>query len=354
MARIVVELTNRCNLSCGHCYDERHAATGNLPLVVIDRVLDEGKQCGIDHLSFTGGEPTLHPQFDEIVRRLCRAGYTFSLVTNGTLFPRLYSLFLTHRHSFRGVTFSLDGATEQVHDRLRGNGSFRDVMRAAAICVYKDLPFTFNMVLTRQNRHQISGMVRLAARLGSGGLRFGHLMPTAATALRGLDLSPQERRRAEAEIWDLQKTAPLPVGMAPGYFSESPMFPCSPLELEEYNLDYRGNLTLCCHLSDYPDAGAGTDRIASLHEMGLVQACDRFRQRVASYLADKESRIRQHRFSELDHFPCWYCVQYLGKVEALRRFPNHLWLQEDQHAGRSDDQTGAARASPSRRGGCGA
>ena len=65
-------------------------------------------------------------------------------------------------------------------------GSYRRVMRAASICVLKDLPFTLNMVLTAQNRHEVAEMVGLAARLGSRGVRFGHLMPTPETAIRGL------------------------------------------------------------------------------------------------------------------------------------------------------------------------
>jgi MoaA/NifB/PqqE/SkfB family radical SAM enzyme len=90
MARIVIELTNRCNLHCQHCYEERHAATGDLSLAMVDKVLQEGKSCGIDHLAFTGGEPTLHRQFAEIIRRVCGAGYTFSFVSNGMNFPQLY------------------------------------------------------------------------------------------------------------------------------------------------------------------------------------------------------------------------------------------------------------------------
>ena len=54
MARLVIELTNRCNLRCQHCFEERHAATGDLSLEVIEKVLREGKSCGIDHLAFTG------------------------------------------------------------------------------------------------------------------------------------------------------------------------------------------------------------------------------------------------------------------------------------------------------------
>ena len=116
------------------------------------------------------------------------------------------------------MTFSLDGAREETHDRLRGKGSYRRVMRAASICVFKDLPFTLNMVLTAQNRHEVAEMVWLAERLGSGGVRFGHLMPTPETALRRLDLSPQERREVEAEIWRLQKSAASAGRHGPGLF----------------------------------------------------------------------------------------------------------------------------------------
>jgi MoaA/NifB/PqqE/SkfB family radical SAM enzyme len=326
--RIVIELTNRCNLSCGHCFDERHAASGDLSLEVIDKVLREGKSCGIEQLSFTGGEPTIHRGFEEIVERVSAAGYRFSFVSNGTSFPKIYPLLLKQCGCFLGVTFSLDGAREETHDRLRGKGSYRSVMRAASICNFKDLPFTFNMVLTAQNRNEIGEMVWLAERLGSGGVRFGHLMPTQETVLRQLDLSPQERREVESEIWRLRSCASLPVGIAPGYFTEAPFFPCGPLELEEYNLDYNGNLTLCCQLSGNSGINQGADVMGNLHQMSLAEACERFRQRTAKYLADKQDKISNEQFTELDHFPCWYCLKYLGKTSWLNNFPNHPWARE--------------------------
>jgi MoaA/NifB/PqqE/SkfB family radical SAM enzyme len=43
MARLVIELTNRCNLRCLHCFTERHAGTDDLPLAILDTVLHEGK-----------------------------------------------------------------------------------------------------------------------------------------------------------------------------------------------------------------------------------------------------------------------------------------------------------------------
>ena len=325
MARVVIELTNRCNLSCGHCFDERHAASGELSLQIFEKVLRDGKDCGIEQLSFTGGEPTLHSRFRHIIERVSASGYPFSFVSNGTTFPKLYSLLDKHRRCFLGVTFSLDGAREQTHDRLRGRGSYRHVMRAASICVLKEFPFTFNMVLTSDNRDETAEMVQLAERLGSAGVRFGHIMPTSLTALRKLDLSPMQRREAETQIWHLKRTAAIPVGMAPGYFSERALFPCGPLELEEYNLDYKGNLTLCCQLSGHSGNGEGADIVGNLAHISLAQACARFRHRVATYLADKREKINKTELCELDYFPCWYCLKYLGKTSWLDQFPNHSW-----------------------------
>jgi MoaA/NifB/PqqE/SkfB family radical SAM enzyme len=314
VSRLVVELTNRCNLRCQHCFDERHAATGELSLEILEKVLREGKSCGIDHLSFTGGEPTIHREFDEIVRRVSDAGYAFGFVSNGVRIPQIYPLLVEHRTAFRGATFSLDGAREETHDVLRGRGSYRQVMRAATVFVAKDLPFTLNMVLTAKNRHEVGPMVELAGRLGSRAIRFGHLMSTPGTARRGLDLSAAERREVEAEIWRLRDSAPVLVAMAPGYYSESPFFPCGPLELEEFNLDYRGNLTLCCQLSGYDAGTSGSDRMGNLHEVSLAEACERFRGRVAIYLADKRAAVDRGELNETDHFPCWYCVKYLEKA----------------------------------------
>ena len=93
MARLVIELTNRCNLRCQHCYDERHAATGELPLAIIETVLREGQ--GLRHRP-----PGLHRRRADPASPVCRdrAGraappaITFSFVSNGATLPQIYPL----------------------------------------------------------------------------------------------------------------------------------------------------------------------------------------------------------------------------------------------------------------------
>ena len=320
LTRLVVELTNRCNLRCAHCFDVRHAGTGDLPYALVRRLLEQAAACGVEHVSFTGGEPTIHRHFREIVRDTAAAGCSFSLVSNGSTFQHIYRILVERRESFHGVTFSLDGALEGTHDRLRGPGSFRSVMRAASICVARNLPFTFNMVLTRENRGEIGAMVAMASALGSGGVRFGHLMPQSPGA-RELELSLPERRETEEEIWRLRSTSAVPVGMAPGYHSESPLFPCGPLELEEFNVDYRGNVTLCCHLSGYDGLLGGADQGGNLAETSLQQAFDRLRSTVAEYLAVKRLRIERGEMEARDYLPCLYCVGYFARMAARPAFP---------------------------------
>lgn len=319
MKTCIVELTNRCNLRCGHCYSERHAATGDLPLAMLERLIAEGHDNGVRHFSFTGGEPTLHRRFDQVVGMVSDAGYTFSLVTNGSTFPKVASMLLAHA-GFSDVTFSLDGATETTHDELRGAGSYRRVMRAASACVARGIAFTFNMVITARNRHEVEALVATAHALGASAVRFGELMFDPRALDGGLGLSATERRAIETRIREIAETAPLAVGIAPGHYSAEPFFPCAPLELNEFNVDYRGNATLCCHLSGHAGPRPDADKMGNLAEVSLREALGEFRRRVTRYLEDKRAVVENGDFHELDHFPCWYCAKYLGKT-TTQAFP---------------------------------
>ena len=303
MGRIVIELTDRCNLRCGHCIDARHGGRGELSLAVIERLLAEAKGLGFAELAFTGGEPTLHRQFFDILGRAAAGGYRFGFVTNGWAFPRLYARLLAHRTALTAITFSLDGASEATHDALRGRGSYRRVLQAMSVCVATGLPFTLNMVVTRHNRGELADLVALGAALGARGVRFGPLMPGGDPAL---ELSAAERRDAQAAIEALQGQANIPVALAPGY-ETTELRPCAPLHLEELNIDWRGNVTPCCHLSGYGEA----DRAGNLATVSLAAALGRLREANAHFLQEKEA----HR-AEADPAPCRFCLKYLHPAAA--------------------------------------
>lgn len=337
MARIVCELTNRCNLSCEHCFTGRHGGSDDLPLGVLDRILDEARDNGFNHLSFTGDDPTVHPQFPEVLRRTAEAGYRFSFVTNGWNFSNIYPRLLPHFGNLDVITFSLDGATEASHDRLRGKGSYRRALKSMSICVVKKIPFTINMVITRHNRHELETMADIATRLGCRGLRFGHLMPSFITTVQNFDLSPIERKEVEAEVRALAQGSDIPIAMAVGIHTTS-LFPCDPLNMQEINVDCHGNVTKCCHLSGHGDGVGDDDLMGNLNEESFTTLFERQNEENKRFREEKLERHAAGDLADSDYFPCWYCSVYYQKVDWLRKFKGHSWapLIRDQNPQSAD------------------
>ena len=290
---------------------------GYLSLEIIEKVLKEVKTShNIYVVSFTGGEPTSHPQLSEILKLVSHAGYSFGLVTNGWHFPNIYSVLLQYKSMLKGITFSLDGAREETHDYLRGKGSYRKVMQAVSICIVRDIPFTFNTTVASHNYDELAEVAELARKLGSRGLRFGHLMPTPLTARHKLDLPLDKQREVENTVSQLQNTLPLRIVMSPRDYI-TPDVPCSPLRMEEFNVDWRGNLTLCCNLSGY-DSKRNGDVIGNLSQMSFSEAYRRLVNLKRKFYDDKKADCRGYK--DLDHFPCLYCLNYFKKVDWLRNF----------------------------------
>ena len=324
MGKIVMELTNRCNLSCEHCFSGRHGGKDDLPIEVLQKVLTEARELGFDELSFTGGEPTIHRQFSEVIRLTHEAGYRFSFVTNGWSFSRTYPVLASYLDRLGIITFSMDGATEETHDRLRGKGSYRRLMQAISLCFMKDVPFAINMVVAAHNRHELGAMVEVAGRLGSRGVRFGHLMPAPTTTRQGLDLSPEDRKAVDAEIWLLRSRHTFPIEVAPGYYTTD-LFPCAPLQLQELNIDCQGKLGKCCHLSGHgPGVGSG-DVVGDLASMSFAEAHRRLVEENAEFHAQKIRRLAGGELRDSDYFPCWYCSVHFEKVSWLKEIKDHAW-----------------------------
>jgi radical SAM protein with 4Fe4S-binding SPASM domain len=91
----------------------------NLDFNVI-KSFDWLKEMSMHDIVLTGGEPTLHPDFEQIVMFFCNCAKTVTVTSNGTTDYYLKSVFLRDNLYFQ---ISLDGA-KSVHDSIRGKGSF--------------------------------------------------------------------------------------------------------------------------------------------------------------------------------------------------------------------------------------
>ncbi len=322
--RLTVELTDQCNLQCAYCLRDEDALHRKpatfLPVDLFARVAREAvATMGIQQVAFTGGEPALHPGFGRLLGVVADLSLTCSFVTNGWHFDRVWPHVVAHRRAITHVSFSLDGATREAHDRWRGRGSFDRVVRSFARCWAGQVPFAVKVVVRKDTAAAVESIALLVARLGAQALSFAHLMPTSAGAADGLTLSLDERAAVEREIAALAQVLRMPVRLDVGYHFTDPAAPCSPLAGTSANVDYRGRLTLCCNLSGFRGATREADVAGDLTQEPFAAAFARAR-RIAARQVERRALAlgacqRDGRPVDLQTgSPCLFCLAALGKT----------------------------------------
>lgn len=125
-----VYLTNRCNLSCPHCYMFSGKDSGNeLKTQEIKKLICDFAQIGKGTtITFSGGEPTIRTDFDEIVMTAYELGLEVKLLTNGTQLSLERIVFLSKYIS--SVQISIDGYSEESNAAIRGKGNFAKALEA--------------------------------------------------------------------------------------------------------------------------------------------------------------------------------------------------------------------------------
>jgi MoaA/NifB/PqqE/SkfB family radical SAM enzyme len=322
--RLTVELTNICNLHCSYCLRDEdalyHTPANFLAVELFARVARDARELmGIEQIMFTGGEPTLHPDFGEILSVVGELDLQCSFVTNGWHFERVWPLVIEHRHALTHVSFSLDGTTAEAHDRWRGKGSFERVVRALSRCWASRFPFHVKVGIRRDTVPELERFALFAARLGAAGLSFAHLMPTSAGVEDTSALTLDERAAADREIALLARIFQMRIGIDVGYFNVDPASPCSPLSGVSGNINYRGQLSLCCNLSGFRGGHGDVDIVGDLRDEPFASALERLR-RLAT--TQSETRVKALRAlaaagetADLTTgSPCHFCLKTLGKV----------------------------------------
>ncbi|HEV7701082.1 MAG TPA: radical SAM protein [Pyrinomonadaceae bacterium] len=324
LERLNVELTNICNLHCSYCLRDEdalyHSRANFFSVDLLSRIMREAREvAGIKHLSFTGGEATLHPRFDEIFRAVDEAGLTASFVTNGWRFERIYPMLLSHRRTLSHISFSLDGATREAHDHWRGRDSFNRLVRAFTRCRVGGIPFTVKVGIRRDTVPQFEQIAIFAARMGATALSFAHVLPTSAAVERESGLSLEMQKQAEEEIATLSSLFKMRIQIDVGYYNVNPDPPCLPLAGTTCNINYLGHLSLCCNLSGFRGANGEADVVADLNTESFAAAYERLRDVAARQLQRRadalEELAKSGQVADLyTGVPCLFCLRSLGKI----------------------------------------
>ncbi|MFE3290831.1 mycofactocin radical SAM maturase [Rhodococcus sp. NPDC059234] len=195
------ELTYACNLSCVHCLsssgrrDPRELSTEQCKSII-----DELQRMQVFYVNIGGGEPTVRSDFWELVDYATahQVGVKFS--TNGVKIDKEVAARLA-ASDYVDVQISIDGATAEVNDAVRGPGSFAMAVRALenlAEAGFRDAKIS--VVVTRQNVGQLDEFKALADRFGAT-LRITRLRPSGRGADVWDELHPTQEQQRELYDW---------------------------------------------------------------------------------------------------------------------------------------------------------
>ena len=318
------ELSNLCNLHCGHCIRGSHQAkVEHLDLALLVRVLDEAiaARQGIS-VVFTGGEPLAAPSFADAVLALEARGLPWRVVSNGWLVPRQLPVLLRHRPEF--VRISLSGASETSHDSQRGRGSWSRALLAVAVLAAHGIPAELSMVLLRENVHELDDAVRLASSLPVCELHFILPQPTPESAANGSDLSPDEWDAVQARLPRLAASCRVPVRLDYGVrLPIAGRTPCGPFAGRQVYVDAAGRVPFCCQLSRY---GSGPEPVVGdLTTEPLSTILTRLKGEYTAARQDVGRKLQVRSSDRLDEYPCLSCARRAGRLGFLADFPEHPW-----------------------------
>jgi MoaA/NifB/PqqE/SkfB family radical SAM enzyme len=183
-----------CNLQCASCFlgDDyfQHAQSMSIPMV--HSILVWAVEHGCEDVALLGGEPSLHPQIDALVRLPKEHGIPSTrLITNGN--ARARRLIAGHAHEFISrVYVSIDGARASTNDAVRGVGSFAETMKTLDLLADLQLPTTITSTITQYSFEEIDDLLELAERSFCDTLNIHWLSATGRARNSNLLLTPPE------------------------------------------------------------------------------------------------------------------------------------------------------------------
>jgi MoaA/NifB/PqqE/SkfB family radical SAM enzyme len=305
-----VELTNKCNLRCLHCfirpfggqvsYRDSELSTEQW-INILSRAID----CGCLFLILTGGEILVRPDFWKIYSYIKDRGTIVQLFTNGTKITERLVEELSNRPP-KAIEITLYGMTEHIYELMtQVPGSYKECMRGIELVLKYDLPLRLKTMLTTLNCNELPLMKDFAKKLN---VTFRYDVEiNKRLDRRGhperLRLSPEEIVRLDLEdpprAAEFEEMFALRSGGG-GQVQDS-IYSCG-AGATSFHVDYRGYLSPCI-ISRY--------ETCSLLDTDFAQAWYEF---IPGVLKEKRTRQNECDCCEVSH-ACNQCHGW-AKLES--------------------------------------
>ena len=193
-------ITNKCNLRCSHCYQESYTDETDFSLEELKEIADRifstmAKWNKKGDISITGGEPFIKKELFPLLSYLDNSDEISRLdvLCNGILITNEIAENLKKIRKLNNIQVSLDGATPEIHDQIRGPGTFEKALKGIRILDSHGIDVKGMFTLQQLNKGEIPGLIDLAIREKMSGLTIERMVPTGSGKdKKNSMLSPKE------------------------------------------------------------------------------------------------------------------------------------------------------------------
>ncbi len=196
---LLAELTHRCPLQCPYCSNPQALvpAQDELSTAEWKRIIDEAAALGVLQIHFSGGEPMVRRDLEELIAHARAVGLYSNLITSG-IHPGRDRLKALAQNGLDHVQLSFQDARTETAERI-GNSpraQARKIVFAGEVRA-SGLPLTLNAVVHRQNLDRLDEIIELALSLGARRLEIAHVQ-YYGWALKNRDALMPTRAQIEA------------------------------------------------------------------------------------------------------------------------------------------------------------
>ncbi len=192
--RVYFQITRNCNLECPACFIKAHRDGEHVPFEAIKKIANFMAQQGLVEVRLTGGEPTLHPQFLEILHMFQSLGIYVSVATNGVINQHVLKD-LAKKGGY-WLICSLDG-NKATHNSYRGDTYDKIIANLLYLKEHNpSLRIRLTSVLTKQNKNQLWHLGEVCRKIGAESITIIPLRPQVRNqSIRSSMLTAKEFRK---------------------------------------------------------------------------------------------------------------------------------------------------------------
>ncbi|MBN1214801.1 MAG: radical SAM protein [Candidatus Lokiarchaeota archaeon] len=166
LKNIMINITEKCNLTCKHCYITDKNPI-NMELEVLFKLIKEFYELQGIKIILTGGEPFLYSKLKNLLEELKDLPLQKVLLTNGTLIHEQDQIILDLlKENYFEVFVSIDGL-ESTHNDFRNSDCFRDTIKGIKILMDNNISVSINTMIHKQNLGEFDEIYKLITSLGT-------------------------------------------------------------------------------------------------------------------------------------------------------------------------------------------